>query len=216
MGIIANKTEAYVRQQLAGEGVNPRPAHATGTVHHDAVLEDGTVIHHHQVYETGELVEWVRDDAPGPWALVRHGDPFQPFAPSLPGLPQVRAAQVRLGERTVELPPLDDMYSPRWDELPTVPDATAWHHMTGLCQQESDVGTVWDRFHCHEGISDVCRAIERLGFFPRQSLFLEVLLHIPGGEVQTDGYPVSHGPSTTARHGVDQFDLVMDVVAERR
>ena len=76
----------------------------------------------------------MRDDEPGPWALVRRGDPFAPFTdPSCPGSSQVRAAQVRLGERTVELPPLDDLYSDRWDELPTVPDATAWlrYELTG-------------------------------------------------------------------------------------
>ena len=66
MGIVAGKAQEHVRQQLAGEGVNPRPAHATGTVHHDAVLDDGTVVHHHQRFESGELVEWERDDAPGP------------------------------------------------------------------------------------------------------------------------------------------------------
>ena len=61
MGIVAGKAQEHVRQQLAGEGVNPRPAHATGTVHHDAVLDDGTVVHHHQRFESGELVEWARD-----------------------------------------------------------------------------------------------------------------------------------------------------------
>jgi hypothetical protein len=133
MAIVAGRTQQYVRRQLAGEGVNPRPAHATGVVHHDAVADDGTVVHHHQSFQAGELVEWVRDEEPGPWALVRPGDPFQPFAPELPGLEQVRAVQVRLGERLVELPPLDDMYSPRWDELPSVPNATGWlrYELTG-------------------------------------------------------------------------------------
>lgn len=133
MGIVANDTEDYARQQLAGEGVAPRPVYATGTVHHDALLADGTVVHHRQRFDEGALVEWVRDEEPGPWALVRDGDPFQPFAPELPGLAEVRAARVRLGDRVVEMPPLDDLYSPRWDELPTVPDATAWlrYELTG-------------------------------------------------------------------------------------
>lgn len=133
MGIVAGRTQQYVRQQLAGEGANPRPPHATGTVHHDAVLDDGSIVHHRQVFDRGELVEWVRDDEPGPWALVRTGDPFQPFGEELAGLEQLRGVQVRLGDRVVEAPPLDDMYSPRWDELPTVPNATAWlrYELTG-------------------------------------------------------------------------------------
>jgi hypothetical protein len=126
MGIVAGRTQQYVRQQLAGEGVNPRPAYATGTVHHDAVAEDGSVVHHHQVFDSGELVDWVRDDEPGPWALVRPGDPFQPFAPELAGPATVAPMTVRLGDRIVPMPPLDDMGNPGWDRLPTVPDATAW------------------------------------------------------------------------------------------
>jgi hypothetical protein len=133
MGIVAGQSQEYVRQQLAGEGVNPRPPYATGTVHHDAVLNDGSVVHHHQRFESGELVEWERDDTPGPWALVRPGDPFSPFADELAGPERVDAVRVRLGERTVALPPLDDLHSPRWDELPTVPNATAWlrYELTG-------------------------------------------------------------------------------------
>ncbi len=126
MPIVAKGSQDYVRQQVGGQGVNPRPPHATGTVHHDAVLDDGSVVHHHQVFESGQLVVWERDDEPGPWALVRSGDPFEPFTTELPGLEQVRAARIRLGATTVDLPPLDDLYSARWDELPTVPDATAW------------------------------------------------------------------------------------------
>lgn len=126
MGIVAGRHQEYVRQQLTGEGANPRPPHATGTVFHDAVLDDGTVVHHHQRFEAGELVEWQRDDEPGPWALVRPGAPTQPVAAELPGLAQLRATSVRLGDTTHELPPLDDLYSERWPELPTVPHATAW------------------------------------------------------------------------------------------
>ena len=133
MPLIAKGGQQTVRQQLGDQPVNPRPPYATGVVHHDAVAHDGTVVHHHQRFENGELVEWVRDDEPGPWALVRHGEPFDPVATVLPGPEQLRAATVRLGDETVELPPLDDMYSDRWDELPTVPDATAWlrYELTG-------------------------------------------------------------------------------------
>jgi hypothetical protein len=124
MGIVARGQQQYVRQQLAGEGVNPRPEYATGTVHHDAVAPDGTVVHHHQVFEQGELVEWERDDAPGPWALVRHGAPTDPFAPVLPGPQEAAAASVRVGEDLLALPPLDDLASDAYRELPLVPDAT--------------------------------------------------------------------------------------------
>jgi hypothetical protein len=133
MPIVAKGSQQYVRQQVGGQGVNPRPPYASGTVHHDAVADDGSVVHHHQVFESGQLVEWARDDEPGPWALVRRGDPFTPFTTELPGLEQVRAAHVRLGDGTVDLPPLDDLYSPRWDELPMIPHATAWlrYELTG-------------------------------------------------------------------------------------
>lgn len=125
MPVVSRNQQAVLRQQLGGEGANPRPEYANGTVHHDAVADDGTVVHHHQVFESGQLVDWVRDDHPGPWALVRPGGPFEPFAPNLAGPDEVAAVRVRLGDEVVALPPLDDSASPRWDELPTVPDATA-------------------------------------------------------------------------------------------
>lgn len=125
MAIVAKGGQEYVRQQAGGQGTNPRPPHATGVVHHDAVQPDGSVIHHHQRFDAGLLVEWVRDDAPGPWALVRHGDPFQAFSTTLPGPAESEAVSVRLGDETMVLPPLDDLHSDRWDELPTVPHATA-------------------------------------------------------------------------------------------
>ena len=54
------------------------PEYATGTVHHQAILDDGTVVHHHQRFESGVLVDWIEDDEPGPWALVRPGSPLRP------------------------------------------------------------------------------------------------------------------------------------------
>lgn len=125
MPLVARNEHQGVRRQLAGEGANPRPEYATGIVHHDALGDDGTVVHHHQRFESGQLVEWVRDDAPGPWALVRPGGPFDPYAPVLPGPEQAAAVSVRLGDELVAMPPVDDLTSPRWVELPTVPDATA-------------------------------------------------------------------------------------------
>lgn len=104
---------------------NPRPSYATGVVHHDAVGADGSTIHHHQRFERGLLMEWNIDDRPGPWALVRKGEPFDAFSSELPGPEQARSVKVRIGDRLLDLPPLDDGASDRWDELPTIPDATA-------------------------------------------------------------------------------------------
>ncbi len=61
------------RQDQAGELGRELPDYATGTVHHEAVLDDGSVVHHHQVFERGVLVDWIEDDEPGPWALIRPG-----------------------------------------------------------------------------------------------------------------------------------------------
>ena len=36
----------------------------------------GTVVHHHQVFDKGVLVDWTEDDEPGPWALLRNGSPL--------------------------------------------------------------------------------------------------------------------------------------------
>lgn len=124
MGIVASDRHGYVRQQLVGEGPNPRPGYATGIVHHDAVAEDGTAVHHHQVFDGGELVEWEIDEQPGPWALVRRGAPTDSFAPVLPGPAEAAAVSVRLGDDIIALPPLDDLESEAWRALPEVPDAT--------------------------------------------------------------------------------------------
>ncbi len=125
MGLVAKGPQESTRQQAGGQVVAPRPDYATGTVHHDAVLDDGTVVHHHQVFDRGALVEWVRDDTPGPWALVRDGDPFRPCPQGVATVDQLDSARVRLGDREIVLPPSDEMGIARWDELPTVPDATA-------------------------------------------------------------------------------------------
>ncbi|HLU42829.1 MAG TPA: hypothetical protein VKZ55_10545 [Microthrixaceae bacterium] len=123
MGLVAKKPQTVHRQQTGGQVENPRPEYATGTVHHDAVLEDGTVVHHRQVFDRGLLVEWERTEEPGPWALVRPGDPFQPFAGE--DGPGVGDVQVRLGDELLPLPAADDLAAEGWDELPYVPDATA-------------------------------------------------------------------------------------------
>ncbi len=159
MGIVARGGQEYVRQQLAGEGVNPRPAYATGIVHHDALLGDGSVVHHHQRFESGELVEWIRDDVPGPWALVRPGDPFQPLATELAGPARATAVAIRIGVdgEPLALPPLDDMASSRWDELPSVPDATAWLRFELL---GSPVGPLACDIRYQDGKRPVCELVD--------------------------------------------------------
>lgn len=125
MGLLARGGQQSVRQQAGGQMANPRPPYATGVVHHDAVDDDGTIVHHHQTFEQGLLMDWVIDDAPGPWALQRQGDPYDPFPRSLPGPDEARAVKIRVGDELLDLPPLDDIAAQRWDELPTIPDATA-------------------------------------------------------------------------------------------
>lgn len=129
MGFVAQFRNQVGREQgsgeLAGEGERTLPPYATGTVHHDALLDDGTVVHHHQVFDEGRLVAWEQDTDPGPWALVRPGDPLAP-CPAGPAAPElVAATQLRLGDRTLPIPLLDDLPAPVFDSLAHVPDATA-------------------------------------------------------------------------------------------
>lgn len=136
---------------------NPRPVYATGTVHHEAVAEDGTVVHHHQVFEQGQLMSWTFDDTPGPWALVRKGDPRAKFASSLPGPAEVAEAKIRIGDDLLDLPPLDDINSDRWDELPLIPDATARlrFELTG-----SPVGNLALDIRYQDGKRPMCQIID--------------------------------------------------------
>ena len=125
MGFVAQYRNRSAQQQTAAQGEIELPEFATGVVHHDAVAPDGSVVHHHQRFEAGRLVEWERDDAPGPWALVRPGDPLEPCPTDVATPEQVAAAGVRLGDELLPLPLLDDLPSPAFDSLPHVPDATA-------------------------------------------------------------------------------------------
>ena len=101
------------------------PDYATGTVHHEAVLDDGTVAHHHQVFDRGVLVDWIEDDEPGPWALIRPGSPLTPCPSGVATPGDVAAARLRLGDDVVDLPLLDDLPALAFDSLAHVPDATA-------------------------------------------------------------------------------------------
>ena len=125
MGFVAQFRNQVGREQGSGQQQRELPPYATGTVHHDAVLDDGTVVHHHQVFEAGRLVAWDQDDAPAPWALVRPGDPLLlcPAEVATPG--DVAAVHVRVGDDVLDLPLLDDLPAPVFDSLRRIPDATA-------------------------------------------------------------------------------------------
>ena len=125
MGLVAKQPESSQRQQTGAQPENPRPEHATGTVHHDALLPDGTVVHHHQTFDRGLLTGWERDEQPGPWALVRPGDPFLPFTEGPVSAEAAARVKVRIGDDLLDLPAVDDLAAPGWDQLPFVPDATA-------------------------------------------------------------------------------------------
>lgn len=124
MGLLARNPQHDQREQGSGEALAGPPSHATGTVHHDALV-DGTVVHHAQRFEAGELVEWTLREAPGPWALVRPGPPTAPIGSGTATPEAVEAVTVRVGDRVHVLPPLDDLPDPAFDELEFVPDATA-------------------------------------------------------------------------------------------
>ncbi|MGB6059827.1 MAG: hypothetical protein WBF71_16345 [Microthrixaceae bacterium] len=157
MGLVARGGQQSVRQQAGGQMANPRPAYATGTVHHEAVTDDGTVVHHHQVFEQGQLMSWTFDDTPGPWALVRKGDPRAKFPSALPGPAEVAEAKIRIGDDLLDLPPLDDINSDRWDELPLIPDATARlrFELTG-----SPVGNLALDIRYQDGKRPMCEIID--------------------------------------------------------
>jgi hypothetical protein len=129
VGFVAQFRNQVGREQgsgdLAGEQGRPLPPYATGTVHHDSVLDAGTVVHHHQVFEVGRLVAWEQDDLPGSWALVRTGDPLAPCPTGAASPELVASTHLRLGERTLPIPLLDDLPAPAFDALAHVPDATA-------------------------------------------------------------------------------------------
>src|SRR6478752_2072837 len=126
MGYTARFREQHLNTELSGATIVELPEYATGTVHHDAVLDDGAVVHHHQVFDAGRLVEWAEDERPGPWALVRPGDPHQRY-PRVVATPEdSEAVFVRVGDERLVLPPIDDFTTPDFDALDDIPDATAW------------------------------------------------------------------------------------------
>ncbi|HPU40243.1 MAG TPA: hypothetical protein PLS63_11780 [Microthrixaceae bacterium] len=101
------------------------PDYATGTVHHEATLDDGTVVHHHQVFDKGVLVDWTEDDEPGPWALLRNGSPLTTCPSGVATPEDVAAVRLRLGDEIRPIPLLDDLPAPAFDALAHIPDATA-------------------------------------------------------------------------------------------
>jgi len=148
VGFVAQFRNQVGREEGSGQQDRELPAYATGTVHHDAVLDDGTVVHHHQVFESGRLVAWDEDDAPGPWALVRPGDPLTRCPSGVATPDEVAAVTVRLGEEQLVLPVLDDLPAPAFDALPRVPDATARLRFEVF---GSPVGTQYADVRYHDG-----------------------------------------------------------------
>lgn len=113
------------REDGSGQLGRNLPPYATGTVHHEAVLDSGEVVHHHQVFERGMLVDWIEDDEPGPWALIRPGSPLQSCPSGIATPEEVAAVKHRLGDDVFDIPLLDDLPAPAFDSLAHVPDATA-------------------------------------------------------------------------------------------
>ena len=126
MGYTTRFREQHLNTELSGQATVELPDYATGTVHHDAVLDDGTILHHHQRFEAGRLVEWAEDQAPGPWALVRPGEPFQPYPKVVASPEDSESVLVRIGDEQLVLPPIDDFTTPDFDALEDIPDATAF------------------------------------------------------------------------------------------
>lgn len=156
MGYVARFRDRLAEEQTSGQVDVVLPPYATGTVHHDAVLDDGTVVHHHQVFEAGRLVAWEEDDAPGPWALVRPGDPLTACPTGVAVEEDLTAVSVRVGEERLVLPPLDDCAEPALTELPFVPDASTAlrFELTG-----SPVGTVRLDTRYQDGRRSWCRVV---------------------------------------------------------
>ena len=124
MGLLARNPQHDRREQGSAEPLGAPPQYATGTVHHDAITPEG-VLHHTQRFEQGRLVEWSLDPGPGPWALVTHGEPTDPYHRGPATAAQVSSARIRTGDTEMPMPPLDDLPDPRFEELDHVPDATA-------------------------------------------------------------------------------------------
>lgn len=124
MGLLARNPQHDQREQGSGEPVGEPPPYATGVVHHDAITDSG-VVHHLQRFEAGHLVDWTISEDPGPWALVRTGEPGQPYPAGRATVASVQEASIRVGDRRLVMPPSDDLPDPRFGELEHVPDATA-------------------------------------------------------------------------------------------
>lgn len=125
MGLVARNPEQMLKEQGSGALGDAPPLYASGTVHHDSVQPDGSVLHHRQRFDSGELVEWTLVDEPGPWALVRAGEPGAPCPVQRTTPEALELIGVRLGTERYDLPPLDDFADPGWNDLERVPDATA-------------------------------------------------------------------------------------------
>lgn len=124
MGLVARNPEQSLKIQSAGEVLGAPPEDANGVVYLESHTPSGEVIHHAQEFEAGELVTWSLLDEPGPWALVRTGEPTDPCDPNWASAERVESMAVRIGNDTSPLPPVDD-FAEGLADMPFVPHATA-------------------------------------------------------------------------------------------
>jgi hypothetical protein len=124
MGLVARNPEQSLKIQSAGEVLGSPPVDANGVVYLESHTAPGEVVHHAQEYREGELVGWTFLDKPGPWALVRPGDPIDPCDPNWAAPEVVESMGVRIGDTTTPLPPIDD-FAEELADMPFVPHATA-------------------------------------------------------------------------------------------
>ena len=127
--------QEFTRQQTHGLVGDERP-YATGTVFWDVRGAAG-VVHHRADVERGVVVGRDRTDVPGDWALVLPDGGQPPAGPATAS--DLAMVTVRLGDREVPLPPLDDLASGAMRELPEVPDADL---ALRLELRDTPVGTV--------------------------------------------------------------------------
>ena len=124
MGLVARNPEQAVKTQSSGEVLGAPPNYATGIVYLDSVDSNGEVVHQGQEFDQGELKTWSILDEPGPWALIRTGEPTDACTVDWATAAQVEDAKVRVGDTTFDLPPLDD-FANGLKTMPHIPDATA-------------------------------------------------------------------------------------------
>ncbi len=100
----------------------PRPLGPSGRVRLELATTDNRIVHHSLIYRDGLCVDWVIDRRPGPWALripvpTRH---HFVSTPALEDLADTKRFALRVGTRTVAIPPFDEFAADIW-RLPDLP-----------------------------------------------------------------------------------------------